>query len=158
MKRLLCVTLFLADVFMRQRPSMPLMQCVYWYGTNNSQNRDTGTGPVSRRSDRCLFAKATWHHTVRTAKLDDPDQGLSAHSARRCADLLESHRRVKEQDDQRSEAIVQQVMDGKLSLIALHSAHWAKPFVRLMQRASEMGCAAAACGVRTSNGQVGVCK
>ncbi len=70
--------------------------------------------------------------TVRTAKLDDPDQGLNALGS---ADVLIywSHRRVKEQDDSRTEAIVQQVLDGKLSLIALHSAHWAKPFVRLMQ-------------------------
>jgi trehalose utilization protein len=31
------------------------------------------------------------------------------------------------------EAVVKRVLDGKLSFIALHSAHWAKPFVRLMQ-------------------------
>ncbi len=70
--------------------------------------------------------------TVRTAKLDDPDQGLNALGS---ADVLIywSHRRVKDQDDSRTEAIVQQVLDGKLSLVALHSAHWAKPFVRLMQ-------------------------
>ena len=29
--------------------------------------------------------------------------------------------------------MVKRVLEGKLSLIALHSAHWAKPFVRLMQ-------------------------
>lgn len=70
--------------------------------------------------------------TVRTAKMDDPDQGLGALDS---ADVLIywCHRRVKEQDDNRNEAIVQRVLEGKLSLIALHSAHWAKPFVRLMQ-------------------------
>jgi trehalose utilization protein len=31
------------------------------------------------------------------------------------------------------EAVVKRVMDGKLGFIALHSAHWAKPYVRLMQ-------------------------
>jgi len=35
------------------------------------------------------------------------------------------------------EAVVQRVLDGKLALIALHSAHWAKPFVRLMQERSK---------------------
>ncbi len=33
----------------------------------------------------------------------------------------------------RVEAVVQRVRDGRLALIALHSAHWARPFVRLMQ-------------------------
>jgi trehalose utilization protein len=40
---------------------------------------------------------------------------------------------VKDQDDARMEAVVKRVMDGKLAFIALHSAHWAKPFVQLMQ-------------------------
>jgi trehalose utilization protein len=33
----------------------------------------------------------------------------------------------------RVEALVQRVRDGRLALVALHSAHWARPFVRLMQ-------------------------
>ena len=33
----------------------------------------------------------------------------------------------------RVEAVVQRVLDGRLALVALHSAHWARPFVRLMQ-------------------------
>ncbi len=38
----------------------------------------------------------------------------------------------------RVEALVQRVRDGKLALVALHSAHWSRPFVRLMQeRAKE---------------------
>ena len=35
------------------------------------------------------------------------------------------------------EAIVKRVQAGKLGFIALHSAHWAKPFVRLMQERSK---------------------
>jgi len=31
------------------------------------------------------------------------------------------------------EAVVKRVKEGKLGFIGLHSAHWAKPFVRLMQ-------------------------
>lgn len=72
--------------------------------------------------------------SVRTARLDDTEQGLGD-SMINTADVLVfwSHVRVKEQDDAHAEAIVKRVMDGKLSLVALHSAHWAKPFVRLMQ-------------------------
>jgi trehalose utilization protein len=71
---------------------------------------------------------------VKTARLDDAEQGLSD-TALDATDVLIfwCHRRVKDQDDARMEAVVKRVLDGKLSLIALHSAHWAKPFVRLMQ-------------------------
>jgi len=71
---------------------------------------------------------------VKTARLDDAEQGLSDPTLA-ATDVLVfwCHRRVKDQDDARMEAVVQRVLAGKLSLIALHSAHWAKPFVRLMQ-------------------------
>jgi len=71
---------------------------------------------------------------VKTARLDDAEQGLSD-ATLDATDVLVfwCHRRVKDQDDARMEAVVKRVLDGKLSFIALHSAHWAKPFVRLMQ-------------------------
>lgn len=72
--------------------------------------------------------------SVKTGKLDDAGQGLSD-AVLEATDVIIfwCHRRVKEQDDKRAEAVVKRVLDGKLSLVALHSAHWAKPFVRLMQ-------------------------
>lgn len=76
---------------------------------------------------------------VTTAKLDEPQQGLSD-AALDAADVLIfwSHRRAKEQDDARVEAVLKRVKEGRLGFIGLHSAHWAKPFVRLMQeRAKE---------------------
>jgi trehalose utilization protein len=75
---------------------------------------------------------------VKTARLADADQGLSD-AALDQADVLVfwCHRKVKEQDDARAEAIVKRVQTGKLGFIALHSAHWAKPFVRLMQERSK---------------------
>jgi len=71
---------------------------------------------------------------VKTAKLDDADQGLSD-ATLDATDVLIfwCHRRVKEQDDARMEAVVKRVMEGKLGFIGLHSTHWGKPFVRLMQ-------------------------
>ncbi len=71
---------------------------------------------------------------VKSARLDSEQQGLDEEILD-ATDVLVfwCHRRVKEQDDARMEAVVKRVMEGRLSLIALHSAHWAKPFVRLMQ-------------------------
>jgi trehalose utilization protein len=75
---------------------------------------------------------------VKTAKLDEADQGLSD-AALDATDVLIfwSHRRAKEQNDARAEAVVKRVKEGKLGFISLHSAHWAKPFVRLMQERSK---------------------
>lgn len=72
--------------------------------------------------------------TVKNAALADPDQGLGSEVLEHTDVLVFwCHRRIREQDDARAEEVVRRVIDGKLALIALHSAHWAKPFVRLMQ-------------------------
>ena len=82
--------------------------------------------------------------SIKTAKLADPEQGLSD-AALDQTDVLVfwCHRKVKEQDDARVEAVVKRVQSGKLGFIALHSAHWAKPFVRLMQERSKTDALAA---------------
>ncbi len=76
--------------------------------------------------------------TVKSTKLDAPEQGLDD-ATLDATDVLVfwSHVRQKDQDDARIEAVVKRVMAGKLCLIALHSAHWSKPFVRLMQERSK---------------------
>ena len=72
--------------------------------------------------------------SVKSTSLSAAGQGLDD-ATLDATDVLVfwSHQRSKDQDDARVEAIVKRVMAGKLSLIALHSAHWSKPFVRLMQ-------------------------
>jgi trehalose utilization protein len=81
--------------------------------------------------------------TVKSTKLDAPDQGLDD-ATLDATDVLIfwSHARQKDQNDERVEAVVKRVMAGKLSLIALHSAHWSKPFVRLMQERAKADAAA----------------
>jgi len=71
---------------------------------------------------------------IKTATITDPDQGLSD-TVLEQTDVLVfwCHQRVRDQNAERMEAIVQRVQAGKLGFIALHSAHWAKPFIRLMQ-------------------------
>ena len=70
---------------------------------------------------------------VKSVKLDDPEQGITD-------DLLDHsdviiwwghvrHRDVKPDVGKR---IVDRIVAGKLSLIALHSAHWSQPFVQAM--------------------------
>ena len=82
--------------------------------------------------------------SVKTAKLADPEQGLSDVALDQTDVLVFwCHRKVKEQDDARVEAVVKRVQSGKLGFIALHSAHWAKPFVRLMQERSKTDALAA---------------
>lgn len=71
---------------------------------------------------------------VKSVKLDEAGQGLSD-AVLDATDVLIfwSHRRARDQDDARMEAVVKRVLEGRLAFIGLHSAHWAKPFVRLMQ-------------------------
>ena len=77
--------------------------------------------------------------TVKTVALSSPEQGLDA-AALDGADVLIWWGHVKHQQVSiaRVEEVVKRVQAGKLALIALHSAHWSQPFVRLMQeRAKE---------------------
>lgn len=71
--------------------------------------------------------------TVKSVNLSDPGQGLTDATLNACDVLVWwGHRRHKEVDDARVAAITQRLKAGQLSLIALHSAHWSKPFVAAM--------------------------
>lgn len=72
--------------------------------------------------------------TVRTAHPGLPEQGLDE-AGLDSADVVVwwGHVRNKDVDDARAERLVSRVRKGRLALVALHSAHWSKPFVRLMQ-------------------------
>jgi trehalose utilization protein len=76
---------------------------------------------------------------VRSVAISSPGQGVDE-AALEAADVLIwwSHQRNHLVTDENVERIVARVKAGRLGLIALHSAHWSKPFVRLMQeRAKE---------------------
>lgn len=84
---------------------------------------------------------------VRTAWRDQPDDGLPE-------DLLDgtdvivwwSHRVTRGVGDAVAERVVERVMAGRLGLITLHSAHWSKPFVRLMQERTKADALASSAG------------
>lgn len=72
--------------------------------------------------------------SVKSVALASAEQGLDA-ATLDATDVVIwwGHKRHKEVEDARAEDLVRRVMEGKVSLVVLHSAHWAKPFVRLMQ-------------------------
>jgi trehalose utilization protein len=72
--------------------------------------------------------------TVMTVSLESPEQGCSEQTLD-AADVVIwwAHRKSTALTNANAERVVARVLDGRLSLVALHSAHWSKPFVRLMQ-------------------------
>lgn len=71
---------------------------------------------------------------LKSTSLDAPDNGLSA-ATLDSTDVIVwwSHKKNKDLPDEVAERVVTRVQQGRLALVAVHSAHWAKPFVRLMQ-------------------------
>jgi trehalose utilization protein len=67
------------------------------------------------------------------AGIDDPDQGAGEESLKR-ADVLMwwGHKRHREVKDDVAEAIFKRVNEGGMGFISLHSAHFSKPYKRLM--------------------------
>jgi trehalose utilization protein len=71
---------------------------------------------------------------VTSVKLNDPEQGLTKEILDNCDVLIWwGHVRHPEVSAEKAADIVSRIKTGKLSLIALHSAHWCKPFVKAME-------------------------
>lgn len=72
--------------------------------------------------------------TVKSFGLDDPEQGLSQKTLDECDVLVWwGHIRHDDLKDELARDIARRVREGKLSLFALHSAHWSKPFMQTMK-------------------------
>ena len=70
---------------------------------------------------------------VTTRRLADPEQGLDAATLDRCDVLVWwGHVRNGEIAPETGRGIARRIEAGKLSLIALHSAHWSAPFMEAM--------------------------
>ena len=75
------------------------------------------------------------HINVSIAFLDDPEQGLSDKVLDEIDVLIWwGHVRHQEISAEKGKSIVKRIEAGSLSLIALHSAHWASPFVESMNK------------------------
>jgi trehalose utilization protein len=72
--------------------------------------------------------------TVKSVALDSPEQGLDA-ATLDATDVIVwwGHVRHGEVTVGHTEDVVTRVKAGRLGLIPIHSAHWSRPFVRLMQ-------------------------
>lgn len=71
--------------------------------------------------------------TVRSVALGDPEQGLSDDVLDHCDVLIWwGHKRHADVTADHVKAVVERLQQGKLSLIALHSAHWSRPFIEAM--------------------------
>lgn len=71
--------------------------------------------------------------SVKSVSIDDPHKGLSP-LVLRDADVLIwwGHVRQAEITPEMTKPIIDRIREGTLSLVALHSAHWATPFVEAM--------------------------
>lgn len=80
----------------------------------------------------CL--RAFTNLSVKSVSITDPDRGLSP-ELYDTADVLIwwGHKRHTEVPNAEARRIVARVKEGKLALIALHSAHWSEPFVEAMR-------------------------
>ena len=71
--------------------------------------------------------------SVTTVSIEDPEQGLSSRVLDNCDVLIWwGHRRHTEITPETGQGIVKRIEEGKLSLIALHSAHFSTPFMEAM--------------------------
>ena len=72
--------------------------------------------------------------TVKNVSLNSRAQGLDAATLDDTDVVIWwSHQKNHMVADENVERLVARVREGRLGFIALHSAHWSKPFVRLMQ-------------------------
>jgi trehalose utilization protein len=70
---------------------------------------------------------------VKSVKLADSEQGLSDEILGDCRVLVWwGHKRHSDVKPEAGKKVVERIKDGKLSLLALHSAHWSTPFVEAM--------------------------
>jgi trehalose utilization protein len=74
-----------------------------------------------------------------SVNLGSPEQGLDA-TTLDATDVIIwwGHRRHGEVKLDRAEEVVKRVIDGRLGLIALHSSHFAQPFMRLMHERAKI--------------------
>jgi len=84
------------------------------------------------------YLKAQDGFSLQSARLDDPQQGLSDDVLNNCDVLIWwGHIRNREVPLETGKRIVERIKAGKLSLITLHSAHWSSPFVEAMWERSQ---------------------
>jgi trehalose utilization protein len=81
--------------------------------------------------------------SVQSVSINDPEMGLAASVLDKCQVLIWwGHARHSEITPEAGQSIVRRITEGKLSLVALHSAHWSTPFVEAMNERTRLDFAA----------------
>src|SRR5437879_6473511 len=76
---------------------------------------------------------------VKSVSINDPEKGVSDMVLTNCDVLVWwGHQRQTEISSDKAKQIVGLIKEGKLSLIALHSAHWSEPFVEAMRERTRL--------------------
>ena len=76
---------------------------------------------------------------VKSVSIEDDEKGLSPGIIRPCDVLIWwDHKRQAEITPKMVQPLVERIKDGTMSLIALHSAHWATPFVEAMNERTRL--------------------
>jgi len=76
---------------------------------------------------------------VKSVTINDPQKGISDDVLDNCDVLVWwGHQRQTEISNEKAKQIVERIKDGRLSLIALHSAHWSEPFVEAMRERTRL--------------------
>ena len=77
--------------------------------------------------------------SVKSACLADPEQGISDAALDACDVLVWwGHVKNSQIEPEKGRKIVERITSGKLSLVALHSAHWSTPFVEAMHERARL--------------------
>lgn len=83
------------------------------------------------------YLKSRPGFVVTSVAQNDPEQGLSNQTLDQC-DVLVWWGHVRQRDIkwETGQKLVERIKQGKMSLIALHSAHWSTPFIEAMNERS----------------------
>ncbi len=92
--------------------------------------------------------------SVRCAALDDAEQGLDPRILDKTDVLVWwGHRRHLALEEARAEDLVRRILEDRLGLLALHSSHWSRPFIRAMGKRALQDALAANAGKLSANAE-----
>ncbi len=126
----------LSDEAIRPQPLQQPVKVVVW---DEQQLAQKEAYPNFLGNQIAGHLKSLPDMSVRSVSINEPDQGLAAGVLDDCHVLIWwGHVRHAEITPETGKAIAQKIKNGKLSLIALHSAHWSTPFVEAMNERTRL--------------------
>ncbi len=130
MYRALLISLFVAPCFAQEKPKKDV-RVVVWDERQPAQKKaydNKFLGDVL-----AAYLNQQPGLNVRSVALDDEGKGLTDEVLDNCDVLIWwGHVRNGDVSTKEAQKVVRRIQQGKLSMIALHSAHWATPFVMAM--------------------------